>query len=300
MTSVDPPVAFGEPMDEQAAEWKRVLLETVRPHAELPLLLSGGVDSGTILAACLELGHRPHCFAYQLHGTPSADAALAEKMARDYACQFTLVSILRTPEVLEADVRRIIRTLGTSRKTSVQCVQPIMHLAEAMHAEGYRGALVGTGAVVLDDRKVMTILSQRGELDARKYRTLKMRDRYADCGTGRMHEMAQRIGVPLQEPYSDEPLRSHALNMDMKDLNRGPRGYGQKGIAVRAFPRFWTRPGYYRRNVPLQVAGGVREWHEELLADPRLNPDGNQRVVAVYNRILKEENEPHLFDTAGA
>lgn len=287
---------FGEPLDDQALAWRQSLLETVRPHAEagLPLLLSGGVDSGTLLAACLELDHRPACYGYALNvPETSLDLKMARRMAGRYGCDWTAVFIPRNLDQLMSDVREVIGMLKTSRKTAVQCAQPIMHMARQIKKDGFDGAIAGTGGVALDGRKVMVVLSQFGEEAARKLRAEALEDRYRDTGTGAIHRMAKLCGVTIEEPLSDEPLKAHALSLDMKDLSRGPKGYGQKGIAVRAFPDFWIGTNYYRRNSSLQVNSGVREWHEELLTSP-LNPNGAEAVVAVYNRILKELEEPTL------
>ena len=99
--------------------------------------------------------------------------------------------------------------------------------------------------------------------------------------------MARLCGTPMEEPYSDEPLLSHAIAMDYAELNRLGTKFKQKGIALRAFPEFWSR-GWYRRNSSLQVNSGVREWHDTLLADVELNPDGRHRaVVGIYNQIRR-------------
>jgi asparagine synthetase B (glutamine-hydrolysing) len=214
-------------------------------------------------------------------------------MAAFARAELTVVEIPRTPERLEADVREVLRLLRTARKTSVQCAQPVMHLARRISEDGYSGAVVGTGAVVLDDRKLAVMLDRYGEEAARRYRREKLEDRHRDCGTGRMHEMARLCGVTLEEPYSDEPLRSYALSLDVKELNR-PR---QKGIALRAFPEFYGRPDaprFWRKNVPLQVGSGIREWHDALLSSP-LNRRGMKAVAAVYADLLKEEDELALF-----
>jgi hypothetical protein len=128
--------------------------------------------------------------------------------------------------------------------------------------------------------------------EAQRYRALKLNDRNdLTCGTGWMHEVCSQFDVPAEEPYSDEPLVSYALSLQIPELARGPQGNNiQKGIAWRAFPDFWSRPGYWRRNKSFQVSTGIREWHDDvLLNDPEMNPGGRaQRVVAVYNRILEE------------
>lgn len=290
---------FGEPLDAQAKAWREAVLETVEPYAEakLPMLLSAGLDSGTLLAACLDLGHRPHCYAYVLDpGGLSPDYVFARRMATILNCEFTGIWIPRTLDQLERDVREVISMLRVSRKTSIQCCQPLMHLARRMHEDGHQRAIAGTGGIVLDGRAVMVARADEGEEAARKMREEKLDDKMnRETATGQMHIMALKCGIELVEPYSDVPLAPAGLAIDLAEINAGPPGKGAKGIAVRAFPEFWARPGWYRRPSPLQVNGGIREWHDELLTSP-LNPGRAERVVAIYNQILREINEPNLLD----
>jgi asparagine synthetase B (glutamine-hydrolysing) len=293
---------FGDPLDETAARWREALIETVRPLAEakLPLLLSGGVDSGSIHAALLELGHHPVCLGYALHDRrPGAELAqdyvVGRRAAISGSCRWRAVFIERDRAVLERDVRAVIELLGVSRKTSVQCAHPLLYLLRAVREEGFDRVIAGTGGIVLDGRAVMVLRAEEGEEAARELRREKLADRgNPDTATGQMHRLAEKMGVKLEEPYSEEPLASVGLSIDLAEMNRGPRGFGQKGIAVRAFPDYWRRPGRYRGATPLQVGGGIREWHDELLESP-MNPDCAERVVAVYNRILRETNEPNLL-----
>lgn len=277
-------------MDPIAAAWKRALLETMRSRDQvhLPNFLSGGVDSATLLAAQLELGAHPVCYSFTVGGRVHDDPKVARRMCRDFGLEHVIVDIPRNQERLVADIREVIRLRRTAKKASIQCAQPIMHMARRAAADGHTRALIGTGAVCLDDKRVAILWAQQGEEVARAYRASKLNDRHTDCGTGHMHGIARQLGVTLEEPYSDEPLRSHALALDYAELNRGPDGRRlQKGIAVRAFPEFWGRKGYYRRNSPLQVNSGVREWHDTLLADPQFNTRGLRSIVGVYNDMAK-------------
>lgn len=301
---------LGEPLDPIAAEWREALVETVRPYADsrLPLLLSGGVDSGSIHAACLLLGHRPKCYGYSLvrysGEAPfplSQDYVVGRRAAISGGCRWKHVFIDRAFRRLEEDVREVISLLRVSRKTSVQCAHPLLHLLRAVKADGFERVLAGTGGVVLDGRSVMVLRAEEGEEAARKLREEKLGDRMnPDTATGQMHILGMKLGVFLEEPFSDVPLAPVGLSIDLDEMNRGPQGFGQKGIAVRAFPGYWMHPGRYRRATPLQVGGRVREWHDELLRSPSLNPMGARAVVAVYNRLLEELDAPNLLDAAGA
>ena len=257
---------FGDPLDEIAATWKAKLLETLEVTGclELPMMLSGGVDSATLLAGCLELGHKPQCYSYHLEGRVSTDFKVSQLMCDAFGLKMSGIVIPRTRLQLEKDVREVIEMLGSSKKAQVQCCQPVMHMCRLMASHGHIGCIVGTGAVCLDDRKVNTIWGQKGEDAAREYRKDKLNDKNTDCGTGAMHRMARLFSVPMVEPYSEEPLGSHALALDYRELNQVGGKWKQKGIALRAFPGFWNR-GWYRTNSSLQVNSGVREWHDVLL-----------------------------------
>jgi len=271
-----------KPLDPLAQKWHDKLLETIEPHRKKPLLLSGGVDSATLLAALLELGERPECYTFRLGATDSTDVRVARRICKDWNLKIHVLKIERSLDVLVSDVRQVIKLLNTSKKASVQCAQPIMYMCERMHSDGFDSAIVGTGAVVLDDKRVAILASQQGEGAARAYRAEKLNDKNTDCGTGRMHQMARLMGIELAEPYSEEPLGSFALAIDYAELNR-PR---QKGMALRAFPEFYKR-GYWRRNSSLQVNSGVREWHDTLLKT-EYNTRNSKRVVAIYNDMRKE------------
>ncbi len=278
-------------MDETAAAWRAALVETMEPCRKLPLILSGGVDSGTLLAGLLDMGEKPHCYTFALAEEVNPDTKRARMMCKDYDLRLTEVRIPRTRSQLVGDVQHVIEMTRQSRKTVIQCAQPMLHVARAVARDGYYGCIIGTGAVVLDDRTVMVKFAEDPE-SAQEYRREKLGDRHdLSCGTGWMHEVCKIEGVPAEEPFSDDPLKTVALSLSIPELARGPKGNNiQKGIAWRAFPTFWQREGYWRRNQSFQVSTGIREWHDEvLLQDPELNPNGrHQKVVAIYNRMLEE------------
>lgn len=275
-------------MDQIAKEWRTSLLEVIEDGdmANIPNLLSGGVDSATLLAAQMELGGKPLCVTFTIGGRLHDDAKMALRMADRYELDIDIVKLDPSKAALVSDIRRVMKIRKTAKKASIQCSQPIMHIADRLKDLGFDRAMVGTGAVCLDDKRVAILVSQQGEEAAREYRRSKLEDRYTDCGTGHMHGIARDLGVCLEEPYSDEPLRSFALALDFAELNRGPEGPKQKGIAIRAFPEFWSTPGFWRRNSPLQVNSGIREWHDQLLDDPAFNTRGLKSVVGIYNDMI--------------
>lgn len=279
-------------MDLHARTWRAHLLHVVAPY-DAPVLLSGGTDSGTILAALLAQGKRPHCYAYRVGPRDSPDAAAARRMCGEYGLRITVVEFPEDLGWLEQDVREVIALLRSARKAHVQCAQPIKALADAVRADGYTRAFVGTGGVIEDNRRHAIILGEEGEEACRAYRRKNLLET-AGSATEQMHVMAGARGVRLIEPYSAQPLADYGLSLDVAQIN-SPR---QKGLALRAFPEFWgdaARPRWWRKNSPLQVNSGLRELHDRLLGLPHLNPGGRfKAVVAIYNRMLEDETSDQL------
>jgi asparagine synthetase B (glutamine-hydrolysing) len=269
--------------DPIAERWRAALLQTVAETCVgLPVLLSGGMDSTTLVVANVVLGYRPTCYSFTVGEVEHSDLRAARRVTDDLGLPLVVVDIPRTEDQLVGDVRRLIADLGTTLKTAIQCAQPISHMARRLRADGYSRATIGTGCIVLDDRRVAIIAHDEGEDAARVYRAAKHGDKDLDRGTGAMHRIARLRGIELVEPYTAEPVVSVGLAIDYAEMNR-PR---QKGIALRAFPEYFSVYPWWRRNRPLQVGSGLREWHDTLLASS-WNLRGSRAVVAVYRDLAR-------------
>lgn len=270
-------------LDGQAEEWRSALCETVVRDAVLPLCLSGGMDSTTLLAAAQEVGARPVCYSFSIGGAESRDLHAARRVARLAGAELRVVDIPRTEDQLLGDVRAVIGFLGRSRKTAVQCAHPVWRMAQAAGADGFPGLVLGTGGICEDNRAVQVAAG------AGDWETVD-RIRRANIGasgqrgtaTWAMHEAVRAAGLRPVEPYAALPVRAVGLAVPFPEIN-SPR---QKGIALRAFPGFYRRVGW-RQNASLQIGSGLREWHDTLLASPA-NRRGSRAVVGVYNDVARE------------
>lgn len=273
-------------MDETAARWRSLLLETIEPYADLPLLLSGGMDSATLLAASLTLGCRPTCYSFRLGDADSEDVATARRVCRAYDLEHVVVSLDSSLDALWAELPDVIERIGTARKAAVQCAQPLLHLARRIRSDGHERVILGTGGVVEDNRELSFMLRREGEEATREYRR---RNLYEWNGSGNateaMHVVIRSERVGTVEPYALEPLAAYALSLDVAELNRP----GRKGIARRAFPAFYADRRRRRANSPLQVNAGLREWHDGLLYSP-YNTIAATSVVQLY-RLIAEDPE---------
>lgn len=282
-------------MDSAAMHWREALLDTLGRFPDVPLLLSGGMDSVTLLAGLTVLGERPLCLTFALEGEESPDVVAAREVAAYAGVPLSISWIRRS--TLRENAREAVRVGGTARKTAVQCVAGILPLLRRLRDGGYQEALIGTGGVCEDNRRAQVLSADRSpgvrdELDALRRRNLYALDE--GSATRVMSRVGAERGISLFEPFALQPIAEVGLRMSWEQMNT-PR---QKGIALRAFPEFFGDPGcprFWRRNASLQVAGGIREWHDNLLSMPDMNPDGKwKRVQGVYGRLLEQERGERL------
>lgn len=284
-------------IDETAARYQAALLETIEPYPEdSALLLSGGMDSATILAGLLTLGRKPQAYCYSLEGYESEDLAMADRMAATFGLSLRVITIPADLDRLLEDVREVIAITRNPRKTAVQCCHALLHLSRAYLSDhdGHPPPLItGAGGIVSDNRKAKILganYALNGEaLEAQRRTDLLGGDR--NSATEEMKRFAVAMRIDLREPYSQNPLAETGLSIPFPEMNRPV----PKGIACRAFPDFFRIPRngmpgrFWRPNASLQVAGGLREHHDKLLeTDQRKEA---RRVVAIYNRILREQQD---------
>jgi len=277
-------------IDPAAANWREAMIETLRPMAGLPVLLSGGMDSVAIVAGLVAMGRRPVCYTYRLRGVPSEDVAMAAQVTLAYDLPWMLVEIAADPAQIEHDVRAVLPVIRSGRKTAVECAVPMAYLASRLVDHGWDEAISGDPGIIEDNRRFAVGILTDGETEEwRAYRRQRLgRGDESDDASRAMRVVAAHYGVALRQPYAVDPLSAVGLDLPEAEIN-SPR---QKGIALRAFPEFFGYPDhlrFWRRNKSLQSASGLRETYAAALLAPERNPRGHRAVVAVYRDMLRQE-----------
>lgn len=250
----------------------------------MPLFLSGGVDSASMLAAVLALGKKPpHVYTFRLGEVDSADAAVARKMCAHFAVPHTVVSIPYGEETLVRDIKRVLAITHNATKTHVQCSQPFLYLSEAAHGDGFTDAAFGMAAGELYGltKGIAMHVRTRGEAWCREERRKHVK--HPHLSDWNVVKTAAACGITLHDPYWHDALIEFMLACDYKDIHAPI----QKSIALRAFAEFWSQGAWRRDNSSLQLNSGIREWHDTLLQSP-LNTTHAKAVVAIYRRMLAQ------------
>lgn len=268
-----------------AQSFRDALLATLETLPDVPVLLSGGMDSMSVLAGLVTLGRKPDCVTYRMAESYSEDMAVAVRITRDLGVPHHQVTISEDHGQLRHDIERAIRFVGT-RKTRVECAVPMFYLARYVNRVlKASSAFVGDPGIIEDVRAYQVAINASRGVDTAETRELRLRG-YGEVGPGSaaMREAAARYGVTLIGPYSLEPVASVALGLEPYAINY-PR---QKGIALRAFPDIFgtARTGfrYWKPNKSLQTASGFAD-----LVQQAFGIDSSRKMVGVYNDIARRQ-----------
>jgi asparagine synthetase B (glutamine-hydrolysing) len=266
-----------------ATDFRETFIRAVGQFAEHPLLLSGGVDSATILAAQLHLGSKPDCYSFRFGDYPSEDNLVARQMAVAFGLRYVEVAVRRTSGAMIADAKEAIALGGSYLKTHVQVGIPFLYLCRALKSDGVDAALFGMAADDLwGSGRHARISASNGTEEFRKFRLNKITDTsQSDFSVMRL---ASSLGISLHDPYRDKDVIKLMLNAGFNEMHK-PR---DKALALSAFPEFWRRGKWYRPNKSLQVVSGIRAAHDTLLRDPVINTGRHRAIVGLYHKLANQ------------
>lgn len=247
------------------------------------LCLSGGVDSATILAACLSIGRKPECVTFQLGEYPSADVKVATAMCRHFGLKQHIVVMPRDERILIDDIRRLVQLGCAVRKTHIQCAQPFLYIAaECKRRYGSEETvMIGIDADVIygTDRRGAVIYHQQGDAAFRGYREAKIKapnNSWFSIKT----VFEKTGGGNLVTPYRESKIVAYLLGKTHPEMHKP----FLKAIAVRSFPEFWRCGSWRRDQNPLQVVSGIRDHHDTLLQSG-INQKNRKAIIGIYRDI---------------
>jgi asparagine synthetase B (glutamine-hydrolysing) len=249
------------------------------------ILLSGGVDSTSVLLALLELGAEVVAYSFTLERHVSKDFACARENAKRLDVPFVPLLLPRDRATLERDVRHEIEVLGLRKKADVEAAWPRLRALEVLEREGFAHLATGDladGYYALSRR---ASIEAREHLDDARWRASFTRSYFARANPAQvatLGEEASRRGIDLLVPYRDEGLEELVSLATWRELNR-PR---QKELTRLAWPELDRLRTIEHTNLQGGDSGIAR--HFELLLDSPLNTRRSKSVVGVYNSLARE------------
>ncbi len=270
-------------MNPVAEEFKELLLKSTEKYTkgyeEIALLLSGGVDSLSILFSLRELDKKVYPYTFYLEGYTSPDLKQSRKVSQIYNLPLVEVEVPR--ENIKEDIIKLAKDYKCKTKVSFETNLHLLYTFPEIKQE-----IVATGLV-------------SGTLwGTAKSVILKFRDDKEGFDNDRIHcyyDFRDKVQLDIFEkqynlkvvnPYFNENLFNFSLRYDWHFLNKP----FQKWIIVNAFPEEFKKTGI-RKESPYQLNSGMARYCETFLTDKEFNPNNRSRMLDVYRDIAKKYGE---------
>jgi asparagine synthetase B (glutamine-hydrolysing) len=280
-------LASKTPSNADIAKFREIFLQNVSTIPKpFELMLSGGVDSTTVLFACLELGYKPRCLSFHLDGHFSQDFNSAQKLAKHFDLDLIPVVVPSDIASTYADIQRVLPLVEHMKRTIVQCMIPWIYICPAMKTDH---AVVGLSADAhyCNSRRYMKEYAEHGEQHM-------LQHRYADFDDNQYSEyhirkMTHHHGKLFHDPYYGPEIADWFRQFKLLSLN-SPY---EKHISIRAFKNYYDQGPFRRPRQSYQVVSGIRDLHGGALMKSRIyNPEGFTDPVALYRRMTGNSANP--------
>jgi hypothetical protein len=268
-------------LSEQYRQKLRMAAAQVKP-GKAALLLSGGLDSGSVLMACLDAGLAPDLFTLTYGDHLNEDARLAQLRAERLAPQltFTVVHVPRTGAALEQVALRVIQQIGSLLKTSIEVMVMLYPFLDMMAEQRYTAVFHGmTGGNAWGlGKETMFEKARSGHAAWMQRRRVEFGYEYTSYPPISSRVFRQ-VCLERQMVYADplEQIAPWLLTLTYDQLHK-PK---PKALALYAYPELSKVP--YQQG-GMQVTGGIREF-AQLCAEER----GYSSAVAWYNALARAQ-----------
>lgn len=244
------------------------------------VLLSSGVDSNSVLFACLELDIETVAYSFTLKGHESRDFKYARETAKVLGVKFVPIYLPTDVEHLQKYMRYAVKH-GARSKTDFECFWPMSIGMRRIAKDGHQYALSATAADSHFALSKKANMHYKDKVD--QYRTIVFGKR----NTGQkllLRAEAARLGIQYLTPYDTTRMCSELHGHTWDELNR-PR---QKQPIRDSFPEYFERIKT-TNHTNLQLGDSGIADHFKILLATDWNPDGRYKAVkGVYNELLRQ------------
>lgn len=244
------------------------------------VLLSSGVDSNSVLFACLELGIPVTAYSFTLDDRESRDFKYARETAKVLGVPFKAVKLNTSVKHLQGFMHYALK-MGARSKPDFECFWPMLIALRRIAKDGIPWVLSATSADSHFALSKKASMHFRDKTDAYRIGVFRKRN------TGQkilLRAEADRLGIQYLTPYDTTRMCSELHGLTYDELNL-PR---QKQPIRDAFPEYFAKIKT-TNHTNLQLGdSGIAE-HFKILLNTDMNPQGRYKAVkGVYNELARQ------------
>lgn len=266
---------------KSAEQLREIFVESVKSKADnkkkVGLMLSGGIDSTSILYSLMELDINITPYTFYMEDYVSKDLLSSRKICEEYSLKLIEAEVPKDNILM--DFERLFH-YGCHKKTQFETRIHYLYLFPKVKE---KILLYGLGADTLYGMRKNVIIRGRNNptefnnIRGESYEYLVNVDLELD------QRIADEWGFTIKDPYMDRNVYDFFIQFDWQYLNKPY----QKWIMLNAFSEYYEKDGY-RKHLNFQIASGMRDYCATFVEDESVNVNSKKSVVGVYNDLMRK------------
>jgi asparagine synthetase B (glutamine-hydrolysing) len=257
---------------------KNILMNEINkiPDEEVALLLSGGIDSNSLMFALLEAGKKVKAYTFVLEDKMSRDYIHAKINAHMFGIEHCVIDLPIDQERLMADIHNLVY-MGARTKTDFECGWPMIYAYQQIKE---KTIVSGIGA---DDYFCLTkkgMIHYRDRMD--EFRKIQF-SKPNNCQKQIHDWLCNAYQKNFVTPYLVQDMQDYFVGKTWDELNR-PH---QKQTILDAFPDQFKAIRVFKHQDFQKGDSGISDLFHELV-ESEYNTGNHKSVVGIFNRLIKE------------
>jgi len=240
---------------------------------EVAVLLSGGIDSASVMFSMLEAGKKVIAYSFMLNGKMSSDFAYARRNARNFNCEFVSIILPDNIETLKLDLIDL-QKFGARTKTDFECGWPMLYAYRQITQKIIASGMGADGHFCISKKGMIHYRDRIDEFRLGLYRN----PNYAQA---HIHKaLAKKFEKTIIMPYLTDDMQQMFLGTTWNQVNK-PR---QKQPILDSYPIEFSRIKI-RPHINLQLGDSGIAQHFFKLLKTNWNKRNYKSPVGIYNLI---------------
>lgn len=238
---------------------------------DVAVLLSGGIDSNSLLFTANRLGKKVHCYTFHLDTfLESYDSKKAQEVCKKFNFDLTVIEV--PTNNLENDFISLAEKYKCQKKTQYECTFPFMYVIPKIKEKYVISGLVADGHFGLSKKACLHYKHPKEKFD-------KFRKDYFSVenpgGVIQLKMLCKEYDKVLSVPYLDKKVFDYFIQFDWDTLNKPKEKYEIR----KCFPEF--NKIRFKNHLNLQLVSRVDKTFETLLTNKKINFRNRQRVMDI-------------------
>lgn len=247
-------------------------IEKSSSDKEVAILLSGGVDSLSVLFAATRIGKLIKPYTFRLKGSSTYDTDKAVEVAKQLGLKCKVIDV--PTNNLEQDFKRLAKDIGCKKKTHFECCFPFLYVYPEIKEKEVLSGWAADGYYGISKKAILHYTKGKPKSKFDEFRDIYFSENNR-AGYIWHNRVAELNNKKFITPYLSDSVKKFFYEKDWYELNEP----FQKHHVVNAFDEF--KNFKFKKHINLQLGSGVDKLFETLIDNKNINLKNRKRVMDI-------------------